>query len=62
MRDILNQTFTLTTFEQMLQWVKPEVCRNLVVVLEGFQMDLSKVIGKYMADSGLRNIWVESGV
>ena len=45
-------------------WFKPEKCENLVVMLGGFHIQLNfiKVIGHFMADSGLKDILVESGV
>ena len=46
----------------MLQWQYPEQWQNVVVMLGGFhvQMNLDKVIGEHMEDSGLHDIWVES--
>lgn len=67
----LEQTYTVLTFDEqlyckakMLQWAKPDECKNLVVMLGGFhiQMNFTKIIGQYMADSGLKDILVESGV
>lgn len=48
----------------MLQWNRPTECQNAVIVLGGFhtQMNVSKAIGQYMADSGLADLWVETGV
>ena len=67
----LGQKYTVITFDEqlyckakMLQWFKPEKCENLVVMLGGFSIQLNfiKVIGHFMADSGLKDILVESAV
>lgn len=67
----LGQEFTIITFDEQLyskakqlQWFKPEECQNVIIMLGGFhtQMNFSKVIGQHMMDSGLKDIWVDSGV
>lgn len=67
----LNQRYTVLTFDEqlyckarMLKWHRPNECQNIVVMLGGFhiQMTFAKVIGKYMENSGLHDVWVESGV
>ncbi|KAL2081649.1 hypothetical protein ACEWY4_023502 [Coilia grayii] len=48
----------------MLQWHHQKECEDIVILLGGFhvQMNFSKVIGQHLADSGLRDIFEESGV
>ena len=67
----LGQKYKVITFDEqlyckakMLQWFKPEKCGNLVVMLSGFhtQLNFIKVIGHFMAGSGLKDILVENGV
>ena len=67
----LGQKYIVITFDEQLyckakrlQWFKPEKCENLVAMLGGFHIQLNfiKVVGHFMADSGLKDILVESGV
>ena len=48
---------------KILQWLNPVQYQNLVIMLRGFhtQLNFARAIGQHMADSGLKNIWVESG-
>ena len=48
----------------MLQEFQPDECRNLTIMLGGFhtQMNFAQCIGQHMADSDLKDIWVNSGV
>ena len=66
-----GQRHTLITFDEqlyckakLLQWHRPRECENLIIMLGGFhtQMNFVKVIGHFMEDSGLSDIWVESTV
>ena len=66
----LGQEFTVLTFDEqlyskakMLQWHKKDECKNIILMLGGFhtQMNFAKVIGKHMADAGLKEIWVDMG-
>lgn len=49
---------------KMLQWSKMEDFKNVVIILGGFhtQMTFAKAIGKYVASSGICDMWVESEV
>jgi hypothetical protein len=49
---------------KMLQWEKTEEFKNVVIMLGGFhtQMTFSKAIGKYLASSGICDMWVESEI
>ena len=67
----LGQTYTVITFDEqlyskakILQWSRSEECENLVIMLGGFhtQLNFAKCIGQHMADSGIADIWVDSGV
>ena len=67
----LGQEYAIITFDEQLyskakqlQWFKPEQCRNVIIMLGGFhtQMNFAKVIGQHMMDSGLKDIWIDSGV
>lgn len=67
----LNQKYTVLSCDeqlyckvQMLKWHHPEIRENLVIMLGGFhvQMTFTKVIGKHMEDSGLKEVWIESDV
>ena len=70
--DILNQgqTTVLTLDEQlyckakMLQWSNHEVTGSLLLRLGSFHTALTfmRAIGKHMSDSGLSEVWIESGV
>ena len=67
----LGQKYSVMTFDEqlyckakMLQWRRWDDCQDLVILLGGFhiQLNFSKVIGQHMANCGLEDIWVESGV
>lgn len=67
----LGQRYTVVTFDEqlyckakMLQWHHQNECKDIVILLGGFHvlMNFSKVIGKHLADSGLSDIFEESGV
>ena len=67
----LGQRYTIITFAEqfyckakMLQWHHQKQCEDIVIVLSGFhvQMNFSKVSGQHLGDSGLRDIFEESGV
>jgi len=67
----LGQKYSVITFDEqlyckakMLQWQRWDDCQDLVILLGGFhiQLNFSKVIGQHMANRGLEDIWVESGV
>lgn len=67
----LGQRYTVITFDEqlyckakMLQWHHHKECEDIVIFLGGFhvQMNFSKVIGQHLVDSGLSDIFVESGV
>ena len=70
--DILNkgQTTVLTLDEQlyckakMLQWSNADATRSLFMRLVSFHTALTfmRAIGKHMSDSGLAEVWTESGV
>jgi len=49
---------------RMLQWTRTDECKDLIIILRGFQtqMTFSKVIEKYMESSVLSDICVESEV
>lgn len=49
---------------KMLQWAKTEEFKNVVIMLGGFhtQMTFSKAIGKYLASSGICDMWIESEI
>jgi hypothetical protein len=44
---------------KMLQWEKTGEFKNVVIMLGGFhtQMTFSKAIGKYLASSGICDMW-----
>ena len=67
----LGQKYSVITFDEQLyckaktlQWQRWDDCQDLVILLGGFhiQLNFSKVIGQHMANCGLEDIWVESGV
>lgn len=67
----LGQRHTIVTFDQALYcrakeicWLKPDQFENVIVRLGGFHtlMNFMKCIGQHMDSSGLKDVWVESGV
>lgn len=67
----LGQRNTIITFDEALYfrakeicWLKPHCFENVIIRLGGFHilMTFMKCIGKHMDSSGLKDIWVESGV
>ena len=67
----LGQQYTVITLDEqlyckakILQWLNPQRCRNLIIMLGGFhtQMNFARAIGQHMTGSGLKDIWVESDV
>ena len=71
MTRLRNGKYTVITIDEglynkakMLQWAKTQEFKNVIVVLGGFniQMTFSKVIGKYLESSGISDICAESEV
>ena len=67
----LGQDFCVLTLDEqlyskakLLQWFKKEECEKMILMLGGFhtQMNFAKIIGKHMADSGLKEIWTDSSL
>lgn len=67
----LGQTYTVITFDQALYcrakevvWCKKDEFENVIIRLGGFHtaMNFMKAIGQHMDSSGLRDVWIESGV
>lgn len=63
--------YTVMTFDQaiyykakQIQWLKSEECATFVIRLGGFHILLNflKVIGQHMNNSGLNDVWLESGL
>ena len=65
-----GQSIVLTLDQQLyskakeLQWCRPEECKSLLVRLGSFHTALNcmRVIGQHFTDSGLLEVWTESGV
>ena len=67
----LGQTYTVVTFDQALYcrakelvWLKSGEFDSVIVRLGGFHsaMNFMKAIGQHMESSGLKDVWIESGV
>ncbi|CAH1225893.1 unnamed protein product [Diabrotica balteata] len=67
----LNNRYTVLTFDQAiyykakeLQWSQSEDTKNVVIRLGGFHivMNFLKIIGQFMTDSGLADVWLDSGL
>lgn len=67
----LHNAHTVITFDQAiyykakeLQWHKPADTNNLIVRLGGFHitMNFLKIIGQFVANSGICDVWLESGL
>lgn len=67
----LGQTYTVVTFDQALYcrakelvWLKNGEFDNVIIRLGGFHtvMNFLKAIGQHMESSGLKDVWIESGI
>lgn len=67
----LGQVHTVITFDQALYykakeltWLRPEECTKVIIRLGGFHTALNflRCIGQHYADSGLKDIWMDSGL